>query len=109
MRYGSVTTNGMGNTPTKLMHLSAHATEILELPWSLQHVQQGMSTLAGIDISADFTEIAAARVAGTKATETAIRTAKNVRTLIMRDYYRAVHAGGQQRRVLCGSQLAAND
>jgi hypothetical protein len=100
--YRSVTTVDGKNTPTKLMHLSAHATELLELSWSLQHGQQGMSTLAGIDISAGFTEIAAAWVAGTKATETATRTAKNVRTLIMRGYYRAVHAGGQQRRVLCG-------
>lgn len=66
--------------PTKLMHLSAHAAELLELSWSLQHGQQGMSVLSGIDISTGDVETAAFPTAGTTATEMAIRVARIVRT-----------------------------
>jgi hypothetical protein len=100
--YGSVPNIGGRNKPTKLMHLSAHATEFFEISWSLQHGQQGTSALPGIDISIGFIDAAAPPVAGTKATEIAIRAAKIVRTILMRKYYRAVHAGGQQSRAWCG-------
>ena len=92
--------------PTKLMHLSAHATELWEPSWSLQHGQQGMSTLPSTDISTGFIETAAPPVAGTKAIEFAIRATIIVRTIFMRGYYRAVHAGRQQPQAWC--RLAAN-
>jgi predicted YcjX-like family ATPase len=61
--------------PTKLKHLTAHAMDPLQ---SLA-AQQGMSALSAIDISTGFVETTAPPVAGTRATETAIRAAKIVR------------------------------
>lgn len=64
----------------KLMHLSAHATEPLELSWSLQPGQHGMSALPGIDISTAFVETTTPPAAGIIATEMAIKAASTVRT-----------------------------
>jgi len=63
------------------MHLSAHATELLELSWSLKPGQHGISALSGIDISTGFVETAAPPVAGTMATEMAISAARIGRTV----------------------------
>jgi len=71
------------------MHLSAHATEPLELSWSLQPGQHGMSALSGIDISTGFVEAVAPPVAGTMATEMAIRAARIVWTICIGGNYRA--------------------
>jgi hypothetical protein len=76
--------------------LSAQAIELLELSWSLQHGQHGMSALSGIDISTDFVEMVAPPVAGTIATEIAISAARTVRTISMRENYQAMSVGGQQ-------------
>jgi hypothetical protein len=54
------------------MHLSAHVTELLELSWSLQHGQQGMSALPDIDISIGLFETAISPEAGTMTIESAI-------------------------------------
>jgi hypothetical protein len=82
--------------PTKLMHLSAHATELLELSWSLQHGQQGMSALPDIDISTGIIETSVPPVAGTMAIARAISTTRTLWTKSMCEYYRAVKARGQQ-------------
>jgi hypothetical protein len=78
-RYGWVASINGRTAPTKLMHLSAHASELLELSWSLQHGQQGVSALSDIDISTGLAEMAAPPVAGTMATEMAIKTARIAR------------------------------
>jgi hypothetical protein len=62
--------------PTKLKHLSAQVME----PLQSSGVQQGMSALSDIDISTGFVETAAPPIAGTMATEMAIRAARIVRT-----------------------------
>ncbi len=80
--HGWVTTNAGRTTPTKLMHFRAHASELLELSCSLQHGQQGMSALPSIEISTGMVEIAAPTVAGTMATEMAIRAANMTRTMV---------------------------
>jgi hypothetical protein len=95
-RCGRATTIAGKTAPTKLTHLSAQAIELLELSWSLQHGQHGMSALSGIDISTDFVEMVAPPVAGTIATEIAIRAARTVRTISMRENYQAMSVGGQQ-------------
>jgi len=82
--------------PTKLKHLSAQVME----PLQSSGVQQGMSALSDIDISTGFVETVASPVAGTMATENAIRAAKTVRTISMRGNYRELPVGGQQAAAL---------
>ena len=78
--YSSATITAGRTAPTKLMHLSAHPTELLELSWSLQLGQHGMSALPGIDISTGVVGTAVRPVAGIMATETAIRAVRTMRT-----------------------------
>jgi hypothetical protein len=66
------------------MHLSAQAADPLELSWSLQHGQHGMSALPDIDISTGIVEMFSAPIAGTAATEMAIRAARIARGITMR-------------------------
>jgi len=95
MRCGWGTTIAGRTAPTKLMHLSGHATELLELSWSLQSGQHCMSALPGIDISTGFVVTAAPPLAGTMATEMTIRAVRIARMKNMPGKYWARSAGGQ--------------
>lgn len=79
-KCSSVSTIAGRTAATKLMHFSAHATELLELSWSLQLGQHGMFALSGIDISTGVVGTAVRPVAGIAATEMAIRAVRTVRT-----------------------------
>jgi hypothetical protein len=68
------------------MHLRAHSAEFFEISESLQHGQQGMVALPGIDISTGFDEKETPPVAGTTATEIAISAASIARILIATNY-----------------------
>jgi hypothetical protein len=74
---------------TKLKHLSAHATA----PLQSSEVQQGMSTCSDTDISTGFVETATPPLAGTTATERAIRAARIVRTTTMPQTIRRYGSG----------------
>ena len=75
-KCGSETVAGK-MAPTKLKHLSAQVME----PLQSSGVQQGMSALSDIDISTGFVETAAPPIAGTMATDMAIKAARIVRTV----------------------------